>query len=211
MSKSEPIYLLDDPRVWTGPVYGGTKEPERTKAPLQEKSESPYADGLYRPDPFGNLPRQIEFLPTEQLKPVGPRVDEHFTKAIPNSPKINLTPEQEKKVKEMMTAGQAARGNAGKPRWSLLALEVFEPVVRVLMFGAKKYAAWNFTNDKGLSWTETGECMQRHLNAWLRGEDNDPESGESHLGHIGCNLMFLLYYRMYAHKGYGERDDRNKR
>lgn len=170
MSKPEPINLLQNPTVWTGPAI----------AP-------PFTSGLPYPDPcWAGLPK-------------------------PSGPTINLTPEQEKKIKESLSAGQAARGNSGKPRWSLLALEVFEPVVRVLMFGAKKYAAWNFTSGKGLSWTETGECMQRHLNAWLRGEDNDPESGESHLGHIGCNLMFLLYYRMYASKGYAERDDRNKR
>jgi hypothetical protein len=139
-------------------------------------------------------------------------------------PKVNLTPEQEEILrlapglreqvlfpKPAITQDTAARANAGKLRWSLLPLEVLAPVVEVLMFGAKKYAAWNFTNGKGLSWTEVGESTQRHLNAWLSGEDNDPESGLSHLGHIGCNLMFLLYYRMYASKGYGERDDRFKR
>lgn len=129
----------------------------------------------------------------------------------PSQPKVNLTPEQEKSIKEQLAQGQAARANADKPRWGLLALEVFEPVVRVLMFGASKYAAWNFTRGDGLSWTDTGESMQRHLNAWLAGEDTDKESGLSHLGHIGCNLMFLLYYKMYAHKGYAKRDDRNKR
>lgn len=195
MSEPKQINLLDDPRVWTGPVAPRTDQ----RLP---SFEQPYgkAECVYRPDPFNNLPN-----------PKNAWADEYPIKPLPDSPKVNLTPEQEKKIKEMMAAGDAARGNVGKPRWSLLALEVFEPVVRVLMFGAKKYAAWNFTSGKGLSWTETGECMQRHLNAWLRGEDNDPESGESHLGHIGCNLMFLLYYRMYAHKGYGERDDRNKR
>lgn len=114
-------------------------------------------------------------------------------------------------IKQEITPDKAARANGGKLRWSLLPLEVFAPVVEVLMFGAKKYAAWNFTNGKGLSWTEVGESMQRHINAWLSGEDKDPESGLSHLGHIGCNLMFLLYYRMYASKGYQDQDDRFKR
>jgi hypothetical protein len=107
-----------------------------------------------------------------------------------------------------MLPGKAARFNSGKAKWSLLPLEVFEPVVQVLMFGAKKYAAWNFAEGNGLSWTEVGESTQRHLSEWMRGEDNDPESGLSHLGHIGCNLMFLLYYRMYAEKGYKVQEDR---
>lgn len=138
----------------------------------------------------------------------GPHTGPHLPR---NAVKVNLSPEQDQQIEEMLAGGVAARGNSGKARWSLLPIEVLEPVVQVLMFGAKKYAAWNFTNKEGLSWTETGESMQRHLNAWLRGEDNDPESGLSHLGHIGCNLLFLLYYRMYASKGYEKRDDRFKR
>lgn len=182
MSEPKPINLLENPTVWTGPAVIPKPSPLETHT-----------------DPLTGLP--FPFTPG----------GEALRKAGLGSPTINLTPEQQKQLQDMMAAGKAARGNSGKPRWSLLALEVFEPVVRVLMFGAKKYAAWNFATGKGLSWTETGECMQRHLNAWMRGEDNDPESGESHLGHIGCNLMFLLYYRMYASKGYAERDDRNKR
>lgn len=104
----------------------------------------------------------------------------------------------------------AMRANSGKRRWSLLPLDILEPIVEVLEFGAKKYAAWNFAEGDGLSWTEVAESLQRHLNAWMAGEDNDPESGLSHLGHIGCNLFFLLYYRKYSSK-YSPRDDRKKR
>ena len=137
--------------------------------------------------------------------------EESVSYTLPQTAKVVMAPEPKKQLDEMMKKEQAVRANADKPKWSLLAIEVFEPVVQVLMFGAKKYAAWNFAAGQGLSWTETGESMQRHLNAWLHGEDFDPESGLPHLGHIGCNLMFLLYYRMYGAKGYDKRDDRNKR
>lgn len=106
--------------------------------------------------------------------------------------------------------GQALRANKGKPRLSLLPMDVLEPIVKVLEFGAQKYAAWNFAEGEGLSWTEVSESLQRHLNAWNSGEDIDPESGESHLGHIGCNLFFLLYYNKYKER-YGVKDDRFKR
>ena len=121
-------------------------------------------------------------------------------------PKAVLTPEQQKQLIDMV----ASRDNAGKLDWSLLPMEALEDIVKVLEFGAKKYAAWNYANGTGLSWKATVASLMRHLYAWLRGEDNDPESGISHLGHIGCNVIFLLYYTKHKDK-YGVSDDRFKR
>lgn len=59
------------------------------------------------------------------------------------------------------------------------------------MFGAKKYNDHNWM--KGLKTTEICESLLRHVFAYLEGEDNDPESGISHIGHIQCNAMFLAY------------------
>ena len=42
--------------------------------------------------------------------------------------------------------------------------------------------------------TEVYESMQRHMNAFMGGEDCDEESGLPHLGHAMCNLMFLSNY-----------------
>ena len=46
----------------------------------------------------------------------------------------------------------------------------------------------------------------RHLIAWSNGEDNDKESGLSHLGHAACNIMFLLHMKKYR----PDMDDRGK-
>ena len=86
---------------------------------------------------------------------------------------------------------RATRFNKGKLRWSLVDFKSLEPMVRVLEFGAKKYSAHNWK--KGLPITEISDSLQRHLYAYLAGEDTDPESGESHIGHMLCNLMFLSY------------------
>lgn len=45
----------------------------------------------------------------------------------------------------------------------------------------------------GMPITEIAESLQRHLYAFLDGEDNDPESGLPHIGHMMCNIMFLSY------------------
>ena len=50
---------------------------------------------------------------------------------------------------------------------------------------------------KGLKYTETCESLQRHLNSFIEGEDNDKESKLSHVGHILCNAMFLSYMSMF--------------
>lgn len=92
----------------------------------------------------------------------------------------------------------ALRYNSGKLQWSLVDFDALEDMVKVLEFGAKKYAADNWK--KGLKTNEIAESMMRHLFAYLRGEDIDPESGLPHTGHIMCNAMFLSYMQKFAPK-----------
>ena len=88
------------------------------------------------------------------------------------------------------------RFNEGKPRWSLVPQSALIPMVRVLEFGAKKYGDYNWV--KGLSIRETCESLKRHLDAFMEGEDDDPESKLSHIGHIQCNALFLSW--MYENR-----------
>ena len=85
------------------------------------------------------------------------------------------------------------RQNEGKLRWSLVPHSALEPMVEVLEFGAKKYDDNNW--QKGLPIREICESLQRHLYAFMEGEDNDPESGLSHIGHMQCNLMSLAWMK----------------
>ncbi len=39
--------------------------------------------------------------------------------------------------------------------------------------------------------------MQRHMNAFIEGEDDDPDSKLNHVGHILCNAMFLSYMFLF--------------
>lgn len=78
----------------------------------------------------------------------------------------------------------------GKPRMDLLDARAIEQLSLVLTFGAEKYAAHNWR--KGLSKSRLLAAALRHLFAYLRGEDSDPESGLSHVAHAMCCCMFLL-------------------
>lgn len=92
----------------------------------------------------------------------------------------------------------------GKVRLSLIPREAKELVAKVLAFGADKYDAWNWA--KGANWTRYLDATYRHLDAWAEGEDNDPETGLSHIGHALCCLCFLAVYEA---RGLGT-DDRLK-
>jgi hypothetical protein len=101
-------------------------------------------------------------------------------------------------------AGEARKSaeNASKPRLDLLPPAAMEAIADGLAFGASKYGANNWC--RGARWGRYYAALLRHLWAWWRGEDNDSESGLSHLAHAGCCLMFLMEYQR---NGWGS-DDR---
>ena len=63
---------------------------------------------------------------------------------------------------------------------------------RILDFGRKKYDAYNWA--KGMAWSRVFSALMRHMWKWWRGEAVDAETGESHLLHASCCLMFLYEY-----------------
>jgi len=102
----------------------------------------------------------------------------------------------------------AVRNDGGKMDWSLMPWEAVEEINKVLEFGATKYSSQNWRNGSGFSWTRVLSSLLRHTFAWARGEDLDLESGLSHLAHMGCNVIFLIYYNRY--KDRYNKDDRVK-
>lgn len=99
--------------------------------------------------------------------------------------------------------GTGARKSGGKVAFSMVPLHLLAGVARVLMFGAQKYNLWNWS--KGMVWSECFNCACRHLFKWyyLR-EEYDEETGEHHLDHVMCNILFLRHYSLE----YKEGDDR---
>jgi hypothetical protein len=100
------------------------------------------------------------------------------------------------------SVGGIKHDDGDKRVWSLLPFAATEEVLKVLEYGAAKYSTANWT--KGMDWTRPLNAAMRHETAWLRGEDNDPESGINHLAHAVASLMFALTFQLKA-RG---RDDR---
>lgn len=91
------------------------------------------------------------------------------------------------------------KDDAAKPDWSLLPLKATEEVVKVLTFGAKKYARdnWQLVPDGEHRYLA---AALRHLAAHQAGERSDSESGESHLAHAACCVLFLIHKQLEAEK-----------
>lgn len=90
----------------------------------------------------------------------------------------------------------------GKDPWDLFPWDAARAIVKVLKFGAQKYAPRNW--EQGMKWSRLFSAMIRHLTSWWEGESKDPETGYSHLWHAGCCMLFLIAYEL---RGIGN-DDR---
>jgi len=97
----------------------------------------------------------------------------------------------QKNIKRMQKA-EAVKNDRDKTRMDLLPPKALEGIAKIFTFGAKKYNDYNYKNGEGLDWSRPYAAMMRHLNAWNDGEDNDPETGQSHLYHAGCCIMMLI-------------------
>lgn len=93
-----------------------------------------------------------------------------------------------------------------KPRYDLLPVEALEQAVLVYTFGATKYSAHNWR--KGITYSRLYSALQRHISAFWRGENLDPETGLSHLAHATFNVLALLQFQL---EGRSNLDDRYKR
>lgn len=87
-------------------------------------------------------------------------------------------------------SNEAKKYDAGKADLSLIPTVAIEQMARAFMLGEKKYGRYNFY--KGMEASRLTAAALRHIHAWNEGEELDPESGYSHLGHaLACIAMIL--------------------
>lgn len=84
------------------------------------------------------------------------------------------------------------KSDSGKNMLSLIDPQFVVLLGQILTFGANKYAPnnWQLCEDT----SRYKDALLRHLYAYLGGEQLDPESGMSHLGHAAFGLMCLNYF-----------------
>lgn len=95
--------------------------------------------------------------------------------------------------------------DAGKPRMDLLpGFGALMEVGKVATFGANKYKDHNWRGAKSNG--RYIAALIRHICYWIEGEENDQESGLSHLAHAAWNCLAILQLQK---DGYVQ-DDRYK-
>lgn len=102
-----------------------------------------------------------------------------------------------------MAAGGFVKFDAGKARYDLIDPRVLASLARVLTAGAAKYSDDNWKKafrgrggrPGGTGRRRYSAALMRHFEAWRMGEGGegwqDEETGEPHLVHAMCCLMFL--------------------
>ena len=88
--------------------------------------------------------------------------------------------------------GTGMKGDNGKPQWGLLPWEEVEDIVKVLTLGSLKYSRDNWMRVPDLE-NRYFDALMRHLIAYRKGEQLDPESQLSHLSHAACCLLFIQW------------------
>jgi hypothetical protein len=80
----------------------------------------------------------------------------------------------------------------GKPRFDLIDPFFTLQMARVFEYGARKYGenSWQKVSNPRARYCA---ALHRHINEWQRKQIIDDESGEYHLAHAACNLMFLMW------------------
>ena len=84
------------------------------------------------------------------------------------------------------------RYDKDKLRVDLVPPEWLEALAQVMTHGAQKYAERNW--EKGMDWSKVLGPLLRHVLAWQRGEELDPESKLHHMAHVAWNALALMYY-----------------
>ena len=81
--------------------------------------------------------------------------------------------------------------DANKPQYSLLPSAALLETVKVLTFGATKYAPdnWRYVDNASVRYFD---AANRHMWQWWNGEELDSETNLHHLASAISNLMFIL-------------------
>lgn len=83
------------------------------------------------------------------------------------------------------------KNDSGKPRMDLLPPKALLAVGRVLTKGAEKYPDHGWRKAEAEGQKRIAAAIIRHTLAALDGEEQDPESTESHWAHVAANALFL--------------------
>lgn len=78
--------------------------------------------------------------------------------------------------------------------------DALEQVCRVFQHGVEKYSRDNYKIAPGLPLENYIQSMWRHTVSYLKGEENDIDSGLPNLAHLACNAFMYLWTQKTYHE-----------
>lgn len=99
----------------------------------------------------------------------------------------------EVRVTDAVTGGQKGSKLA---RFSLIPRDFLWALAEHYGRGAAKYDDRNW--ERGYKWSLTVDALDRHYAAWLEGEDNDSETGSSHLIAAAWHMIALWWFHRHS-------------
>ena len=88
---------------------------------------------------------------------------------------------------------EGIKHDEGKLQYDLVEPGPLREIVRVLTYGASEYTPGNW---KYVGPGRYRSALMRHYESWRAGELHDPDTGIHHLAHVGCNVLFLLWFEL---------------
>lgn len=96
------------------------------------------------------------------------------------------------KHREPTPHSQTAKADAGKPRLSLVPMQILYDIAEVRAYGCRKYPEGGPDNWRQVEVERYRDAMLRHMVAYIRDPEGvDAESGLPHLSHVATNVSFL--------------------
>lgn len=163
------------------------------------------ADILKEYHEAANKRKQVEILADENcvrtkemvrwLHDHGEKVDGRLLATGKPKDRKKSQPERFEAILESVDAGmrnpdQSTKADAGKPRLTLVPMQILFDIAEVREYGCTKYG--DPDNWKRVEAERYREAAFRHFLAYIRDPAGvDPESGLPHLWHLACNIAFL--------------------
>lgn len=110
----------------------------------------------------------------------------------PPRPRDTTTLQGEVRIVDPVTGGEKG---SKLQRFSLIPYIFLWALAEHYGKGAHKYADRNW--ERGYKWSLSLDAAHRHINQWLRGEDNDAETNSNHLIAAIWHLIALYCYSMW--------------
>ena len=130
----------------------------------------------------------------QYLEDHGEKVDQRFWRYKKRPQTDDDMPLQETvTVADNNLPDQTAKADAGKPRLTLVPMQILWDIAEVREFGCVKYEPENW---KTVEPERLREALLRHVIRYIDDPDGvDEESGLPHLSHAACNMAFLCAMR----------------